>query len=465
VTGCVAEPGSFRDPAGHVFFHNGRVLRTVTDRAAADYEFVRASGILKEFAAAGRIIESREIDLRLVGSAGEGVRYVLEHPRLPYVSFPYEWPFAVLKAAALLHLDLHLDLLERDVTLSDASAYNVQFQGARPLLIDILSLRPYREGEYWVGHRQFCEQFLNPLLLRALLGVPHNAWYRGSLEGVSAAELTRLLPLRRKLSWNVLSHVVLQAKLDRKATLEPEQSIDRIRQGRLSKTAFCGLLTQLRRWVARLQPADTGPTTWSDYAKTHGYASAEEAAKRRLVAEFVERAKPELVFDLGCNVGDYAVLALEAGAGDVIGFDFDQRVLETAFARATSQELSLLPLFLDAANPSPDQGWQQAERAGFAQRARADALLALAFEHHLAIGRNVPLPQLLPWLTGLAPAGVIEFVPKSDPTVQRMLALREDIFTEYDQETFRNCLARNARIVRDEVVSQHGRRLFWYDRH
>jgi SAM-dependent methyltransferase len=297
------------------------------------------------------------------------------------------------------------------------------------------------------------------------LGVPHNAWYRGSLEGLSAAELTRLLPLRRKLSWNVLSHVALQAKLDRKATLDPEQSIDRIRQGRLSKTAFSGLLAQLRRWVARLQPADTGPTTWSDYAKTHGYASDEEAAKRRFVAEFVQQTKPRLMLDLGCNVGNYAVLALEAGAGDVIGFDFDQRVLETAFARATSQGLSLLPLFLDAANPSPDQGWQQAERAGFAQRARADALLALAFEHHLAIGRNVPLAQLLPWLTGLASAGVIEFVPKSDPTVQRMLALREDIFTEYDQETFRNCLAKNARIVRDEVVSQHGRRLFWYDRH
>jgi ribosomal protein L11 methylase PrmA len=465
VTSCVAEPGSFRDPSGHVFLHDGRVFRTVTDRAVADYQFVRTSGVLDELAAAGRIVESREIDLRLVGAAGQGARHVLEHPRLPYVSFPYEWPFSALKAAALLHLDLHLDLLERDITLSDASAYNVQFLGARPLFIDILSLRRYRDGEYWLGHRQFCEQFLNPLLMRALLGVPHNAWYRGSLEGLSASELTRLLPLRRKLSWKVLSHVVLQAKLDRKATLEPERSIDKVRQGRLSKTAFRGLLGQLRGWIARLQPADTGPTTWSDYADTHSYGSDEEAAKRRFVAEFVQQTKPRLMFDLGCNVGNYAVLALEAGARHVIGFDFDQRVLEVAFARAAGEERSLLPLFLDAANPSPDQGWQQAERAGFAKRAPADGLLALAFEHHLAIGRNVPLSRLLPWLTGLAPAGVIEFVPKSDPTVQRMLALREDIFTEYDQETFRNCLAENARLVRDEVVSQHGRRLFWYDRH
>ena len=59
------------------------------------------------------------------------------------------------------------------------------------------------------------------------------------------------------------------------------------------------------------------------------------------------------------------------------------------------------------------------------------------------------LEGLLPWLTGLAPSGVIEFVPKSDPTVQRMLALREDIFTDYDEAAFRTCLANNARIVRD----------------
>jgi ribosomal protein L11 methylase PrmA len=465
VTSCVAEPGSFRDPSGHVFLKDDRVFRTVTERAVADYEFVRDSGVLQDLAAAGRIVESREIDLRLVGAAGEGARYVLEHPRLPYISFPYEWPFSGLKAAALLHLDLHLDLLERDVTLSDASAYNVQFEGARPLFIDVLSLRRYREGEYWVGHRQFCEQFLNPLLLRALLGVPHNAWYRGSLEGLSATDLARLLPLRSKLSWRVLSHVVLQAKLHRKATLEPDQSIDKVRQGRLSKTALCGLLSQLRGWVARLQPADTGPTTWSDYADTHSYGSDEEAAKRRFVAEFAQRTQPGLMFDLGCNVGDYAVVALDVGARAVVGFDFDQRVLDTAFARAARHDLSLLPLFLDAANPSPDQGWQQAERAGFSQRAKADAMLALAFEHHLAIARNVPLPQLLPWLTALAPCGVIEFVPKSDPTVQRMLALREDIFTDYGEEAFRSCLEQNARIVRDEVVSRHGRRLFWYDRH
>ena len=464
VSSSAIEPGSFRDPSGHVIIHDQRVFRTVTARAAADYQHARDAGVLRTLADSGRLIPSDEVDPALAGTDAAGACHLLEHPRLAYVSFPYEWSFPLLRQAALAHLDLHIDLLERDLTLSDASAYNVQFQGVRPIFIDVLSIRRYHAGEYWLGHRQFCEQFLNPLLLRALLGVAHNAWYRGSLEGIPTSDLARLLPLRKQLSWNVLSQVVLQARLERRALAHSEESVAKVRGRGLSKTAFGGLLTQMRNWIARLRPADRGATVWGDYATTHGYASEEEAAKRRFVAEFVGAAKPALLFDLGCNTGEYAALALASGAARVVGFDFDQRALDGAFMRAQAEGLDFLPLFLDALNPSPDQGWRQAERAGFAARARPDALLALAFAHHLAIARNVPLPQTVAWITGLAPHGVIEFVPKTDPTVGRMLALREDIFPDYDETAFADCLAGVARIVRSEVVSAHGRRLFCYER-
>ena len=147
-----------------------------------------------------------------------------------------------------------------------------------------------------------------------------------------------------------------------------------------------------------------------------------------------------------------------------VGFDFDQKALELAYDRACTEGLNLLPLFQDAANPSPDQGWNQNERRGIDGRGRADGLLALAFEHHLVIGRNVPLDQTIGWLTGLAPQGVIEFVPKDDPTVQRMLALREDIFDGYSVEAFSAALLQHARIVREVSIADSGRRLFWYDR-
>jgi ribosomal protein L11 methylase PrmA len=463
-----ADPSSFRDPSGRVYEVDGRIFRTIAERAAEDYRFLRRSGVLERLAADGRIIAAQEVDPDVLGPAGRAAAHVLEHPRLPFVSYPYEWPFSALKAAALLHLDLQIELLAHDIALSDASAYNVQFVGPRPVFIDLLSLRRYREGELWPGHRQFCEQFLNPLLLRAALGIPHNAWYRGSLEGIPTQDLARLLPLRRKLSWRVMTYVVLQARLHETANDPNGAAFDRAqrisRRRALSRAGFLGILTQLRDWVAGLEPADTGRTVWADYARTHGYGSEEEAAKRAFVAAFAAATKPRLVWDLGCNTGEYAKLALAAGAAQAIGFDSDQSALERAFARAQAERLNLLPLFQDAANPSPDQGWRQSERPGLQRRRTADALLALAVEHHLAIGRNLPLDQVVGWLVGLAPRGVVEFVQKDDPAIRRMLALREDVFDDYDERSFTEALGRQARVVREATVSATGRRLFWYDR-
>ena len=106
----------------------------------------------------------------------------------------------------------------------------------------------------------------------------------------------------------------------------------------------------------------------------------------------------------------------------------------------------------------------QAERAGFGKRVRVDGVIALAFEHHLAIAKNVPLPQVVEWLVERAPTGIIEFVPKIDPTVQKMLALREDIFDDYTIEAFTTALSQRGRIVKQKEVSQSGRTLFVFDR-
>ncbi|MGH8729286.1 MAG: class I SAM-dependent methyltransferase, partial [Burkholderiales bacterium] len=304
------------------------------------------------------------------------------------------------------------------------------------------------------------------LLLRALFGIAHNSWYRGALEGISGQDLARLLPLRRKLSWNLLTHVVLPQKLQSAALGNEGSKVGEIKKRTLPKSALINMLRQLKSWIEKLHPADSGKTVWGDYeAKSKcTYSDEDHAAKREFVREFAAQRKPSLAWDLGCNTGDYSEALIEGGAKHVIGFDFDQRALEKAFARAEAKRLDFLPLFLDAANPSPDQGWRQGERKGFADRARADCLIALAFVHHLAIARNAPLEGVIAWIASLAPSGVIEFVPKTDPTVQRMLELREDIFTEYTEDNFRAALANEARIVREQTVSTSGRQLFWYER-
>jgi ribosomal protein L11 methylase PrmA len=460
-----ADPGSFRDPSGQVFREGARILRTVTARAAADYEFVRDSGLYGRLSAKGWALSAQEVDRNTLGPIGAQARYLLQHPLIPVVSYPYEWSYPALKAAALLHLDVQLDALDAGIVLSDATAYNVQFMGPRPVFIDHLSFRRYRDGEIWIGHRQFCEQFLNPLLMRAILGVPHNAWFRGTQEGIPTAELNRLLPLRRKLSFNVLSQVVLPTLLDRSVG-SAATTIDsaHLKRPHLPRASYRAMLRRLRDWIERLEPAGTGKTVWRDYAGTHSYRSDEVDKKIAFVSEMAAAVRPDMLWDFGCNSGDYSKAALAAGAGYAVGFDFDHGALEAAFERAKVENLLFLPLLMDAANPSPSQGWAGNERQSLGARAHADAILALAFVHHIAIGRNVPLDHVIDWLVGLAPIGAIEFVPKSDPMVTRMLHLREDIFDIYTEENFLAAISSRARIVKSTIVSGAGRRLVWFDR-
>ncbi len=224
------------------------------------------------------------------------------------------------------------------------------------------------------------------------------------------------------------------------------------------------MLRSLRSWIRRLEPAGAGRSVWGDYARTNSYSPAEQSAKREFVGRFVSRLAPETVWDLGCNTGDYAAAALEAGARRVVGFDADEVAAGRAFERARREGLDFLPLVLDAANPTPSQGWAQQERPGLRERADADAVLALALVHHLAIGRNVPLDRLVDWLVDLAPTGVVEFVPKSDPMVEELLRLREDIFDGYGEERFLECLGRRAEVLESAPVSAGGRLLISYRR-
>jgi len=463
MTDAAAEPGSFRDNRGRIVYVGDRVFRTVMPAGIEDFEFVRSTGLVEQLIREGRLIGESPADKAEIGMAGDGAVRVVEHPRLPFISYPYEWPFEALRAAALAHLELQQRALVKGVSLSDATAYNMQFRGARPVFIDSLSLRRYRDGEFWAGHRQFCEQFINPLLLQSSLGVPYQAWYRGSLEGIPTRELSRLLPWRSRLSWNTLTHVFMQARLQRSSG-DNEQAAARLRGAALPRVGFEEILHSLHRWISRMKPGSGEVTTWQDYARDNSYDIDEAARKRAFVAEFAGAVRPALVFDIGCNTGDYSIVALQAGARRAVGFDADHGALNGAYLRARDENHDFLPLFLDAANPSPSQGWMEAERQGAAARAQGDGVLALAVVHHLAIARNLPLDGVLDWIIGMAPRGVIEFVPKADAMVKRLLALREDIFADYDEGHFSALLSARARVVRSETVSAGGRKLFWFDR-
>jgi ribosomal protein L11 methylase PrmA len=453
----VRNEGSFRDPSGYVAHYDDRVLRLLREDAFSSFKWLKASGLLAELVAKKWLVPT---DISIEPAIQDLAPGVLEHQRINFISYPYEWPFELLKRAALFHLDLHLLALESCFTLTDASAYNVQFIGAKPIFIDPLSLVSYTEGQMWFGQRQFNEQFLNPLLLTSLLKIPFNAWYRGSVEGITSGDLARALRPKHKLSWRVWSEVLIPVWLQRSARSDPSRGVA-AKQRKLPLNALQFMLRNLRTWIAGLRdPFATETTVWRGYEAENSYLPEEEKRKQSFVSDFVRRSRPRTVWDLGCNTGLYSETALRAGAGYVVGFDSDHGALNLAVQRSVRGDLKFLPLHMDACNPSPSQGWHQKERAGLSSRSKPDAVLALALEHHIAIGRNVPLPMLLDWMVDLADCGVVEFVPKDDPTVQRMLSLREDIFDQYSQAEFESELAKRAAIEKREVVSSSGRTLY-----
>ena len=456
------DPASFRDPSGRVFKKQNRIFRLISEYGANNYQIVRDTNFPSKMSELDKFIQAQEVNPETIDSPDLTPAFILEHPLIPFVSYPYEWSFPMLKKAAQLHLELQIKALEENLMFSDASAYNVQFKGPHPIFIDWLSLRPYREGQIWNGHRQFCEQFLNPLLLRSYLGVCHNSWFRGNLEGIPTDELSKLLPWYKKFSKNIFLHVILPVRMNKLAQNTKPKSISNL-SSNLPKASLNNIFKQLQSWIKKLQPLSSASSTWSNYEFMHCYDQEEITKKQQFITEFIQSTKPNTVWDLGCNTGEYSEIALKEGAHLDIGFDYDQSSLEKAFYRAEKNNLNFLPLFLDGANPSPDQGWKSQERSGFQKRKNADAILALAFEHHLAIGRNIPIPDFVDWIIDLAPTGVIEFIPKEDPNLQRMLSLREDVFPDYTEQNFRNTLENRCRIIRSVIISKKGRTLYWYE--
>jgi SAM-dependent methyltransferase len=430
------DPGSFRDPSGFIYRRDGRLYRQIEPSFADRWAAVEASGLLRDLAADGKVLPYEEAPLSQ--AATPTAAKVIQPAVVPFISYPYEWSFGQLRDAALLTLDLQVAALERGLTLRDASAYNVQFLGSRPVHIDHLSFEPAEAGAPWIAYRQFCEHFLGPLALMALKDIRLGRLLRTEIDGIPLDLVSRLLPTSSRFKLGLGAHVHIHARAQRRYAGAGEDAAERVATTR--KVNVANLVTSLRGTVAGLSWEPTG-TEWVDYDTNTSYGSEATAAKERLVAEFLARTEGRTVWDLGANTGRFSRIAAEAGRS-VLSFDIDPAAVERNYRdlRSRGRE-DILPLVMDLADPSPALGWAHRERASLEERGPADTALALALIHHLAIGRNIPLRQIAEQLAKLAGELIIEFVPRDDVMVRRLLASREDVFSDYTPDGFRAAFA------------------------
>jgi hypothetical protein len=445
--------GSFRDPDGFVFIRAGAPHRRINRTYREAYHRLMDSGLYAELCASGKLIPHEEVP----PEPGDEEAYRILRPEaVPFISYPHEWCFSQLKDAALLTLDIQEKALAAAMSLKDASAYNVQFRDAKPVFIDTLSFEAYREGGPWPAYRQFCQHFLAPLALMAMTDVRLGGLFRLFIDGVPLDMAAAMLPLASRFKPGLLLHVHLHAKSQK---VFAGGAPTRIRSMRIRKSALVGLVQSLRSAVKGLEWRDRA-TEWGGYYRDNSYTEAALASKGEAVRAMLAAAAPASLWDLGANNGFFSRMASSMGIR-TLSFDLDHAAVEAGYLQARDKgERGLLPLVLDLTNPSPAMGWANRERFSLLERGPADAAMALALVHHLAISNNVPLERIAAFLRSLCRVLVIEFVPKEDVQVRRLLATRPDIFPDYHEEGFLSAFARHFRVRETRRVSDSTRTLY-----
>lgn len=448
---------SFRDPSGFMYHRGDLLLRQVNKSYEPDFDLLKLSGLMNKLWEGQLMVRHEEADLSLAQTSGAVA--VLQPELLPFISHPWEWPFSLLKQAALLTLNLQSLALDHGMSLKDASAFNVQLHKGKAIFIDTLSFEKHVPTDPWIAYAQFCRHFLAPLALMAYTDVRLQALLTENLDGIPLDLAAKLLPGKSKLNSGLLMHLHLHAKAEKSGG---SGKAGEAKKAVFSEAAMRGLIGSLEKTVQGLDWQPQG-TEWADYYNDTNYSAKAAESKHQILKGWITSlAKPGATcWDLGANDGRYSRIAAEAGFF-TLAADIDPAAVEQAFRFITKYQVTNLhPLLADLRNPSPGRGWMNKERASLAERGPADLALALALIHHLAIGSNVPLPDVWAAFTGLGREVIVEWVPKDDSQVQRMMHARRDIFDRYTEADFESALPKGWKIKAKERIPESGRILYW----
>ena len=457
------EGASLRDPAGRVYRReaqrnaSGRILRGVTEEAAEELRALLAAPWFRSLVSGREVIRSDWLGagtaeheaLRAQGWA-EGV----EHPALDVVTYPFEWPFSMLRRATLLQLKVLERALENGWLLKDAAPGNVQLRGQSPVFIDVLSFRRARAGAWWRGYRQLGRSALYPLMLESYLGLDPRPWLRGSRDGIDANVAVKLFgaSLRR----GVLSHVRFPAWAERRAVRDGEGAeggedgkgtahrnprnprIPPIRHTR-------ALVRSLSRLVEGLEAPAAGP--WVRYARQHAYAERDVKAKEAFVEKHLRAVEAGTVWDLGANTGRYSVLA-SAHCERVIAIESDPAAAERA-CRALEEACPERGwvVVADVTDLHPAPGFAGREREALEARAPPDCVLCLALLHHLRVTAGVALDAIVRWLGSLRARVILEWIDRTDGAFEALCARHGEAYPDYTRERLEREVRRCFHVV------------------
>lgn len=419
------------------------------------------TGLYQELSQERLLVSHQEENISSMPGELSNVYKILRPELISFISYPYEWSFFQLKKAALLTLDIQLKALQKEMSLKDATAFNVQFKGTEPIFIDTSSFESYEAKAPWQAYGQFCRHFLGPLLL----------WIYGKkeliklalshIDGIPLSIISYCLPVKTRFNFFIFSHIHYHSTLELK---HKSNELIKDKNLTISKERLINILIHLKNGIESLELKDQ-KSEWTGYYDTFSYDSENYNQKQQTVSLFIKSINPTSLLDLGCNEGEFSIQNHNQ-VKNIVAVDSDPLVITKLYTKLSEQKIkNILPLVIDFNNSSPGIGVNNQERTAFLSRCKFDTVLALALIHHLSIGNNMPFSVIAETLSTITRHLIIEFVPKKDVQAQRLLITKKDVFSNYSLEEFQKSFELFFKINSIQKLDNSDRTLFWMEKH
>lgn len=439
---------SFRDPAGFLYKDiDGSLCRQINNVGLTDYKLLVKSGLYDDLIKKSLLINHIEIK--------KDSNHIIIKPKVVnYISYPFEWSFSQLKDAALTTLKIQANSLKYGMTLKDASAYNIQFLNGKPIFIDTLSFEKYKSYEPWQAYRQFCQHFLAPLVLMSYTDIDLQQLLRVYIDGIPLDLAKKLLPQKAKIKPSIYMHIVLHAKAQKTKAKEHKKP-----NSKVSKSNLLAIIDNLERTIKKLNLRKQ-QTEWQEYYDNTNYSTNATDDKVNILSSYVKPLKIKSAIDFGGNSGRYSRVLNKLDVFTVCT-DIDPNAVEANYLYSkNNNENRMLPLLIDLTNPGGALGWDNQERQAIDERLKMDLSMALALIHHLAISNNLTFDKIAQYFIKFSNYLIIEFIPKDDSQVKKLLSTRKDIFCDYNEKEFKKTFSKYYKIVKEQAIKGSKRKLY-----
>jgi ribosomal protein L11 methylase PrmA len=448
------EESSFRDSKAKVYSSENKIFRKIDTKFNIDFKkFISSTYYKKNIS---KIIATKILDIHEINDYGlekkDNIIW-LEHEKLENIIYPYELTFDQLKDSAVLFLDLYINAIKESYDIIDASAYNIQFKNNLPIFIDLGSFSYLNKNSNILWHKQFCENYLGPLLIKSKAKINFNDFFKGNLDGVDLKVTSKILPVSSWFNFNILTNIHLHSHLNSKISSSSTKKITNNVNENINKKQKILIAKSLKKLILNLDSTKT--SYWSSYSKINSYTDQTHKKKVDSVKTFIQNEKIQSLMDLGCNDGLFSELSFESGVKKIIGVDNDLDSLNDAYLKFKKKPKKFLPIYQNFTNPSPNIGWDNTERKSFTERykKRFDGIICLAFIHHICVGNNIPFDKFIKFVEKFSDNILLEFVTKEDLMVKNLSRNKENIINEYNFENFKKVIKKNYKIISEENIS------------